>query len=161
MLGRKKPSHDGKPKVDVTTSIVIERPIAKVAHFSADPDNAPRWYENIESVEWETPRPLVVGSRIAFAARFLGKRMEYTYEVLDLVPLERLVMRMADGSFSMETTYTWEKLGKNLTRMSLRNAGTPAGFSKVPGSMMSRAIRKANENDLETLKELLTVSSKA
>ena len=83
--------------MDVTTSILIGRPIAKVPHFAADPDNAPRWYENIESVEWETPRPLVVGSRMAFVVRFLGKRMEYTYEVVELIPLERLVMRMADG----------------------------------------------------------------
>ena len=55
----------------------------------------------------------------------------------------------------METSYTWEKLSKNLTRMTLSNAGTPAGFSRVPGSMMSRAIRKANEQDLDTLRELL------
>lgn len=155
MLRKKKSHQEGKPKVDVTTSILIERPIATVAHFAIDPDNAPRWYENIESVEWETPRPLAVGSRIAFTARLLGKRLEYTYEIVDLVPLERLVMRMADGAFAMETTYAWEKLGKSLTRMTLSNSGTPAGFSKVPGSMMSRAIRKANEKDLDTLRELL------
>ena len=156
MLGKKKSTQDGKPRVDVTTSIVIECPIAKLAHFASDPDNAPRWYENIESVEWETPRPLVVGSRIAFVARFLGKRMEYTYEVVELIPLERLVMRMTDGPFPMETTYTWDKLGKSLTRMTLRNAGSPTGFSKIAGPMMSRAIRKANEKDLESLKQLLT-----
>ena len=155
MLRKKKSTHDEKPKVDVTTSILIERPIATVAHFASDPDNAPRWYENIESVDWRTPRPVGVGSRVAFSARFLGRRMEYTYEVAELVPLERMVMRMADGPFPMETTYIWEKLGKSLTRMTLRNSGSPAGFSRVAGPMMSRAIRKANENDLETLRELL------
>ena len=160
MLRKKKSQQDGKPGVDVTTSILIERPIATVAHFASDPDNAPRWYENIESVEWETPRPTALGSRVAFTARFLGKRMEYTYEVAELVPLERMVMRMADGPFPMETTYTWEKLGKSLTRMTLRNSGTPAGFSRVAGPMMSRAIRKANEKDLETLRELLETSGK-
>ena len=155
MLRKKKSPHDEKPKVDVTTSILIERPIATVAHFASDPDNAPRWYENIESVDWRTPRPVGVGSRVAFSARFLGRRMEYTYEVAELVPLERMVMRMADGPFPMETTYIWEKLGKSLTRMTLRNSGSPAGFSRVAGPMMSRAIRKANENDLATLRELL------
>ena len=43
-----------------------------------------------------------------FVARFLGRRLAYTYEVVDLVPGERLVMRTADGPFPMETTYTWE-----------------------------------------------------
>ena len=98
MLGKKKSQQDAKPRVDVTTSILIERPIATVAHFASNPDNAPRWYENIESVEWETPRPLAAGTRVAFVARFLGRRMEYTYEVAELVQLERLVMRMAEGA---------------------------------------------------------------
>ena len=160
LLGRMKPYPDGKPLVDVTSKIVIERPIARVAHFASDPDNTPRWYENIASVEWKTPRPLVVGSRVAFAARFLGKTMEYTYEVVEFVPLERIVMRMSDGPFPMETTYTWEKLGNSLTRMTLRNSGSPGGFSRVAGPMMSRAIRKANEKDLETLRELLENSGK-
>ena len=146
---------EAKPKVDVTTSTVIDRPVATVAHFVSDPDNAPRWYENITSVTWETPRPLTQGSRFVFVASFLGKRLEYTYEVAELVPLERMVMRMTEGPFPMETTYTWERLSGRSTRMTLRNRGSPSGFSKFAGPLMSRAIRKANEKDLETLKSLL------
>jgi uncharacterized membrane protein len=144
-----------KPRVDVTTSTVIDRPIAAVAHFVSDPDNAPRWYENIVSVKWETPRPLAIGSRFAFVASFLGKRLEYTYEVVELVPLERMVMRMTEGPFPMETTYIWERVSRTATRMTLRNRGSPSGFSKFAGPIMSRAIRKANEKDLEALKGLL------
>lgn len=72
--------------VDVVTTIRIDRPRAEVARFAADPDNATAWYENIESVEWETEKPLTVGSRVAFVAHFLGRRLSYTYEVLDLSP---------------------------------------------------------------------------
>ncbi len=94
--------------VDVTVETRIERPIEDVAAFAGDPGNAPSWYVNIESVRWQTPPPVQVGSRMDFVAKFLGRRIEYTYEVVDLVPGERLVMRTAQGPFPMQTTYTWE-----------------------------------------------------
>jgi uncharacterized protein YndB with AHSA1/START domain len=141
--------------VDVVTTVEIARPRAEVAAFAADPDNATRWYQNIRSVEWETPRPVAVGSRVAFVASFLGRRLAYTYEVLELVPGERLVMSTAQGPFPMTTTYEWEDTAGGGTRMTLRNAGEPAGFSKVSAPMMASAMRRANRKDLEQLKAIL------
>ena len=117
--------------VDIVTEIVIGCPIGAVAANATDPSNAPAWCDNIESVEWETPAPAVVGSCVAFAARFLGRRLAYTYEFTELVANERLVMATAEGLFSMETTYTWAVAGDEQIRMTLRNRGEPSGFSKV------------------------------
>ena len=122
--------------VDVQTEIEIARPRGEVAAYAADPDNATAWYANIEGVEWETARPIVIGSRVAFVARFLGRRLSYTYEVRELVPGERLVMSTAEGPFPMETTYTWADARGGATRMTLRNRGEPAGFSKVAAPLM-------------------------
>jgi uncharacterized protein YndB with AHSA1/START domain len=141
--------------VDVQTEIGIERPRAEVAAYAVDPDNATAWYENIERVEWETEPPLAPGSRVAFVARFLGRRLAYTYEIRELVPGERLVMSTADGPFPMETTYTWADTSAGGTRMTLRNRGEPAGFSKVAAPVLTGAMRRANRKDLERLKELL------
>jgi uncharacterized protein YndB with AHSA1/START domain len=141
--------------VDVVTEIEIECPHDEVAAYATDPDNAPRWYVNIKAVEWTTPPPLRVGTRVAFVARFLGRRLAYTYEVVDLVPGSRLVMRTAEGPFPMETTYTWEARGAGRTRMTLRNRGEPRGFSRVVAPVMAAAMTRANRNDLARLKALL------
>jgi len=143
--------------VDIRTEITIARPVDAVAGYAADPTNAPEWYDNIRSVEWETPPPVEVGSRVAFVAAFLGRRLAYTYEVVDLVEHERLVMRTAQGPFPMETTYTWAPAGEG-TRMTLRNRGTPSGFSSVAAPFMTLAMRRANRKDLATLRSILEVS---
>jgi len=141
--------------VDVLTEIVIERPRAEVSAFVGNPDNAPLWYVNIKSVEWETEPPPKIGSRIAFVAQFLGRRLSYTYEIVELDPEQRLVMRTAQGPFPMETSYVWSSTENGGTHMQLRNRGTPAGFSKLFAPFMSSAVRRANKKDLARLKQRL------
>ncbi len=143
------------PRVDVSTSTTIDCPLHRVASYSADPDNVPEWYVNIKSVEWKTPRPAVVGSQIAFVAHFLGRRLAYTYEIVEFVTDERLVMRTAEGPFPMETSYRWEAVTDSSTRMTLRNRGEPAGFSSLMSPFMSFMMRRANNKDLALLKRLL------
>lgn len=141
--------------VDVQVEIVIDCPVAEVGSFSGDPGNAPQWYSNIASVSWQTAPPVSVGSRMDFVAHFLGRTLAYTYEVVELDPNSRLVMRTADGPFPMETAYTWTSVDGGATRMTLRNRGTPAGFAKLTAPMMERAMRRATTKDLARLKHLL------
>jgi uncharacterized membrane protein len=141
--------------VDVLTEIDIDRPVEVVADYAGDPSNTPTWYDNIESVDWKTSPPARLGSQMTFVARFLGRRLEYTYEVVELVPGERLVMRTAQGPFPMETTYTWTPRGHGATHMTMRNRGEPTGFSKAMAPFMAAAVRRATRKDLTKLKAIL------
>jgi hypothetical protein len=141
--------------VDVLTETIIDRPCDEVAAYAADPSNAPKWYANISSVEWQTDPPVALGTQVAFVAQFLGRRLSYTYDVVEYVPGSELVMRTAEGPFPMETTYTWESVGRDRTKMTLRNRGEPSGFARVGRSLMIVAMKRANRKDLAQLKKLL------
>ncbi len=138
--------------VNVTTQINIEVPKNKVAEYAANPDNAPQWYKNIKSVEWKTPKPFRVGTQIAFKATFLGKELAYIYEIVKFNPGENLVMRTSQGPFPTETSYRWEVVDNNACRMTLRNSGSPSGFSKLLAPFMELAMKRANKKDLKLLK---------
>jgi hypothetical protein len=155
MLRPDRTAYDRWVAVDVETSIEIDCPRVVVAAFVSNPDNATRWYVNIKSIDWETPPPAVVGSRIAFVAQFLGRRIAYTYEVRGIVSDERFVMGTAQGPFPMETTYSWHDTESGGTLMTLRNAGEPSGFGKMAAPMMAASMRRANQKDLERLKAIL------
>jgi uncharacterized membrane protein len=146
---------DGAMAVDVAVAAVIERPIAQVAAYAGDPSNAPEWYRRIESAEWETEPPMRLGSRIGFRARFLGRDLEYVYEVVELTPGEQVAMRTTEGPFPMRTTYTWRPVGDRVTHMVLRNEGEPGGFAAVAAPFVSIMMRRAMTADLAALKRIL------
>ena len=95
------------------------------------------------------------GSRLAFVARFLGRRIEYVYEIVELVPGARLVMQTDGKPFPMRTTYEWETADGGATRMVLRNNGKPSGFATIGARPMAAAMRSAMTKDLARIRTIL------
>jgi uncharacterized membrane protein len=141
--------------VDVRVTQTIDSPVDAVAGYAADPTNVPNWYRRIHTVNWITDPPVTVGSRIAFVARFMGKRLVYTYEVVEYVPGEALTMTTTEGPFPMTTEYRWSPAERDRTHMSLRNFGQPTGFSKLAAPFMAFAMRRAMTQDLRRLATIL------
>lgn len=141
--------------LDVSTTTRIQRPVEVVSVYAANPDHAPEWYVNIESIAWRSEPELRVGAQMDFVAHFFGRRIAYTYDVVEYEPGRRLVMRTSQGPFPMETTYTWDAAGPEATDMTLRNCGQPDGYASWLAPFMSLAVRRANRKDLARLKRIL------
>lgn len=141
--------------VDVVTEIIIDRPLDAVAAYSADPRNAPAWYANIKSASLITPPPVGVGSRVEFRARFLGRNIMYTYDIVEFSGA-RFVMQTPDGQTKWVTTYTWESVNSGeATKMTLRNWGEPGVFASVAKPLLVSSMRRATKGSLRRLKEIL------
>ena len=102
-----------------------------------------------------SPKPLTIGSLIAFEAAFLWKALSYTYEITKYIPGQTLMMRTAEGPFPVETTNTWTQLSEGQTRMTLPNRGKPSGFSKLFAPFMGWMMKKENRKDLKRIKKIL------
>jgi hypothetical protein len=114
--------------IGVSTVIDIARPGDEVAAYVSDADNAPsaaREYRACGLADRQA-----TGNRYPprLCGSLLGSDSLHTYEVIDFVPDERLVMATAEGPFPVETTYTWTGLPGHRTQMVLRHRGMPIGL---------------------------------
>jgi uncharacterized protein YndB with AHSA1/START domain len=140
--------------IDVTAESTIARPRDEVAAFAMEAENDTRWIGGISSAHRLTAGPTAVGTRVERVAHFLGRRVQYVMEVVELVPGERIVMRSIKSPFPMRVTYSFEERdGATVARV--RVQGGPEGFYKIAGGLMAPAVRRNIQSDVKRLKEII------
>jgi uncharacterized protein YndB with AHSA1/START domain len=140
--------------VDVFTEITIAAPRERVSRYVTDPSNGPAWFKHVKAIESLTRTPVQAGTRFTWVAGPPGVGIRLTYDVIEVVPGERLVMRTTQGPFPMETTYTWSDHAGG-TIMGLRNRGEPRGPIRLVAPVMVAGMRRANRADMSRLKSIL------
>jgi Polyketide cyclase / dehydrase and lipid transport len=140
--------------IDVSSHIQIRLPREEVGAFTLNLDNARKWVGSLRSVEWITPPPLAVRSRIGLVTEVFGRRVKVGYEIVSLVPAERLVMR-AERPFPMEMRYILESLTAASTRITVRGRADLGGFLNCFAPMIAGPLRESYRDDLLRLKKIL------
>jgi hypothetical protein len=140
--------------VDVSSELVIARPRPEVAAFATEPANDPVWIGGIRSSRALQPGPIAVGARVERTASFLGRRIDYVNEVVELEPSARLHMRSVQGPFPMEITYAFADAPGG-TRVGIRVQGDAGGFYRLAGPVLGAAVKRSVSGDLKRLKALL------
>jgi hypothetical protein len=133
----------------------VARPRADIAAYMFDWRNDPEWIGALTGVELVTPEPFGAGSRVRRVARFLGRRIEYVNEVVELEPGRRLHMRSVVAPFPLEVAYELEDADGG-TRVRIRATGDASGFYRLAGPLLSRAVSRGIAGDLDRLAARLT-----
>jgi uncharacterized protein YndB with AHSA1/START domain len=136
----------------VETSVQINRPVTEVFNYMADPTKWPEWNSIVEESR-PSETPLRVGTKIHQRAKFLGRKIESTFEVLEYEPNKRLVNQTSDP-FLTKITSTFEPEGGG-TRVGAVIEGEPGGFFKLGEPILARIAKKQFQAQLDTVKELL------
>lgn len=140
--------------IDVTATVLIRRPLEAVSAYMTDPANDTAWIRALTAARQLTPPPPAKGMRVERAAKFMGRSMTYTTEVIEWSPAERVQMQTMDGPYPMAVTYSFAGEDGG-TRVSIRNHGGSGVMFKLAGPLIGRMVNGRVKGDLAQLKEIL------
>jgi uncharacterized protein YndB with AHSA1/START domain len=138
--------------VKFEVSVRINRPVEEVFAYMEDPKKLPEWNSIVEEAT-PTETPVRVGTKIQQRAKFLGRKIESTSEVVQHEPNKRFVTQ-TDKPFSLTITNTFEPEGGG-TRVVVTLEGEPGGFFRLGEPIVGRIAKKQLQAQLDTVKELL------
>ncbi len=138
--------------VKVEISLHINRPVAEVFKYMNDPTKMPEWNSTIEEAT-PSETPVKVGTRVRSRLRMLGRKIEGTYEVVELEPNRRVVNK-SDEPFPWKAIITFQSENGG-TRLVSAAEGELGGFFKLSEPIFARIMKKQLQAQYETAKELL------
>ena len=137
-------------KFEVSTH--VNRPLAEVFAYMSNPANLSEWNSVIEEAT-PSETPMKVGTRIQTKSRFLGRKIEATFEVSEFEPNKRVVTK-TEKPFALTQTNAFAAEGGG-TKVVTTLEGEPAGFFKIGEPILARIAKRQFQTQLDTAKELL------
>lgn len=135
-------------------SLVINQPVEKVYAYLADVRNNPKWQVGILETRVETDGPATVGTKVTDVRSFIGRKIEVTYEVVEMVPNKLLSLKSISGPFPFEGKTTLESVDGG-TRVTTTFEMEATGFLKLAGGLVTSSLKKDLETSFAKLKEIL------
>jgi uncharacterized membrane protein len=134
--------------------VLIARPIDEVFAFVADVRNRPRWDDSVESQELTSPEPIRVGSTVRTRLRSTGREYQYTWEIVEHEPPNRMTVESTSGPFP--TTLAFQFDGREGgTQVEASVTGHPTGLLRLLQPVIARTTEKNLDRGYARLKRLL------
>jgi uncharacterized membrane protein len=138
--------------------ILVSRPLDEVFAFVGDVRNRPRWDESVDSEELTSPEPIGVGSTVRTRLRSMGREYQYTWEIVEHDPPDRMRVESTSGPFP--TTLVFQFFDRDdKTEVQATVTGRPNGFLRLLQPMISRSTQKNLDAGYARLKRLLETTT--
>ena len=140
--------------INIEVRISVSRPPDEVFAFISNFENNPKWQSGMQEAQFTSKGPLGVGSTYVQVAKFLGRRIESTFEVVEYVPNRLVKAASTSGSFPITFTRIVDS-GMDGAVVSAIVEGDATGFFKLAEPLLARMVRRTVNADYRTLKALL------
>ncbi|HKB31443.1 MAG TPA: SRPBCC family protein [Streptosporangiaceae bacterium] len=143
------------PVIDET--VVIARSAAEVFDFLMIATNLPRWDSSMLECGQVGGGAVTVGTRYRGASKILGRRIEWTTEVVEFVPGVRAASQSVEGPLTFTVSYevSASPAGTTLRYRLAAESGLGGAFGRAMEPIVQRAQTKVVRANLDTLASLL------
>jgi uncharacterized protein YndB with AHSA1/START domain len=139
--------------IKVSSSVVINKPVADVFAYTTDPNTAAKWQGGVDAVIPEGPQD-VVGSKYTEVRKFMGQDMKSTLQISVYEKNAKWGAKVLSGPVPYEVIQTFVADGGG-TRLTTDVQGEPKGFFKVAEGALRGQLQKSLDEDGQRLKKLL------
>jgi uncharacterized membrane protein len=140
--------------IELSSSVVINRPVDEVFSYVTDADNLSHWMSELVEAEQASKGPVGVGTKINAVANVLGRRVESIQEVTKYESNSKFAIKSASGPVENEDVFTFEPV-VNGTKVTRKTKGDISGFFKMTEPLVTRMLKRQFETNFANLKDLL------
>jgi uncharacterized membrane protein len=139
------------PVIDET--VTIHAPLADVFDYLVDGENLPAWDASITECVRVGPGPIEVGVRYRGASKIMGRRVEWTTEVVDFEAGVRAVSRSVEGPLTFTVRYEFAETadGTSVRYLLTADSGLGGAFGRVMEPLVEKAQTKVVRANLVRL----------
>jgi uncharacterized membrane protein len=137
------------------SSLEIGKPANEVFDVVADFARNPEWQGGMRSATWTSEPPVRIGSTYEQVARFLGRDVETTFEVVGYEPGRSITIESRASSFPIRVTRAVEPLTETTSRVTAEVSGEPGRFFRLFGPFLARIAERSVRRDYRRLRDLL------
>ncbi|MGG1686730.1 SRPBCC family protein [Pseudalkalibacillus sp. NRS-1564] len=140
-------------KIEVKTSILIERPPEVVFNYITNFENNPDWQSGMVSAKFING-VLREGATYDQVAKFLGKEIKTTFIVRQYNPYHKIQIESVDSTFPIKVTREVQVAGEGCVVKAVVE-GNPGRLFSLARPVLSKLVQRSIEKDYAHLKQLL------